>query len=256
VASSESSPQSSGLWAGFLKKRPWLVFVLPILVYLLVGSFLEPTHEDPAGKTFGMDFLTAYPLIYAVKIALTLAAMAMVFPGYRQFRRPPGLLAVLVGAVGIFVWIGLWYLPRQLGLNDLLADLLHSGHRPAYDPWELIAVSPAWGWTFLAVRFFGLVIVVPVIEEFFLRGFLLRVVVDQDWPNVPFGTAPPVVVAVSIVLPMLYHPTELLAAAAWFGMITWLMIRTRNIWDCVAAHAVTNLLLGLYIVTMHQWELW
>jgi len=33
------------------------------------------------------------------------------------------------------------------------------------------------------------------------------------------------------------------------------MIRTRNLWDCVVAHAVTNLLLGLYVVHSGQWHL-
>jgi hypothetical protein len=33
-----------------------------------------------------------------------------------------------------------------------------------------------------------------------------------------------------------------LAAAVWLSLDTWLMVRTRKIWDCVAAHAVTNLL--------------
>jgi hypothetical protein len=49
---------------------------------------------------------------------------------------------------------------------------------------------------------------------------------------------------------------EIFAAAAWFSLVTWLMIRTRNIWDCVAAHAVTNFLLGVYVVTQGQWQLW
>jgi hypothetical protein len=51
------------------------------------------------------------------------------------------------------------------------------------------------------------------------------------------------------------HPQEALAAAVWFSAITWLMLRTRNIWDCVAAHAVTNLLLGLYVVVTGNWWL-
>jgi membrane protease YdiL (CAAX protease family) len=54
---------------------------------------------------------------------------------------------------------------------------------------------------------------------------------------------------------VIYHP-EKLAALVWFSLVTWLMWRTRNIWDCVAAHAVTNLLLGIYVVTQHQWQLW
>ncbi len=27
------------------------------------------------------------------------------------------------------------------------------------------------------------------------------------------------------------HPAELLAAAVWFTLITWLMFKTKNIWD-------------------------
>ena len=122
--------------------------------------------------------------------------------------------------------------------------------------WLRLAATPVWAWTFLAIRFFGLVAVVPVMEEFFLRGFLMRLAVDQDWWKVPFGDVNVAAVAVSIVLPMLTHPGEVLAAAAWFGMVTWLMVRTRNPWDCVLAHAVTNLLLGIYVVTRQQWELW
>ena len=53
---------------------------------------------------------------------------------------------------------------------------------------------------------------------------------------------------------MLMHPGELFAAAVWFSMVTWLMLRTRNIWDCVAAHAVTNGLLGAYVITTGEWQ--
>jgi membrane protease YdiL (CAAX protease family) len=38
-------------------------------------------------------------------------------------------------------------------------------------------------------------------------------------------------------------------------MVTWLMVRTRNIWDCVVAHALTNLILGIYVVTTGTWRL-
>lgn len=234
------------------------MFVLPITVYLLAGA-LEPSHDEPGGKLLGLSLpYSAYPLIYSAKIALTLAAIGFVLPGYRQFRRPPGMLALLVGAVGIVVWIGLWWLSGRIGLTDLLSKVPGYGSRPAYNPQESpLAASPAWSCTFLGIRFFGLVVVVPVIEEFFLRGFLMRLAMDGDWWKVPFGAVNPAAVLVSIVVPVLSHqPGEFLAAAVWFGMVTWLMVRTRNLWDCVAAHAVTNLLLGIYVVTQHQWELW
>jgi len=246
-----------------LERHRWLVFVLPMAVYTLIGS-VEPSPTASGGQVPALAIpYSAYPLIYTAKIALTLAAMILVLPGYRQFRRPPGLLALLVGAAGILVWVGLWQLSKWLGLTQLLDHLPGYGPRPAFNPLEQLAADPEhrvpaiWAWTFLAIRFFGLVVVVPVMEEFFLRGFLLRLVVDQEWWKVPFGNVNGMAVAVSIVLPMLWHqPGEFLAAAAWFGMVTWLMVRTRNPWDCVLAHATTNLLLGLYVVACHQWALW
>ncbi len=240
-----------------LEKHRWLVFVLPMAVYMLIGS-IEPSPSEPGGKMLGLAIpYSAYPLVYTAKIALTLVAIALVLPGYRQFRHTPGLLAVLVGAVGVVVWIGLWYLSNLMGLTQLLARLPGYGPRPEFNPLKELAPTPIWAWTFLAIRFFGLVVVVPVIEEFFLRGFLMRMVVDQDWWKVPFGKVTAAALAVSIVVPLLSHqPGEFLAAAAWFGMVTWLMVRTRNPWDCVIAHAVTNLLLGIYVVTWQQWVLW
>ncbi len=93
-----------------LETHRWLVFVLPMAVYMLAGS-IEPSRDEAGGAILGLAIpYSAYPTIYTVKIALTVAAMAFVSPGYRQFRRPPGLLALLVGAVGVVVWVGLWAL--------------------------------------------------------------------------------------------------------------------------------------------------
>jgi len=241
-----------------LERHCWIIYVLPMAVYMLIGS-IEPSPGESGGKMLGLAIpYSAYPLVYTVKIALTLVAMALVLPGYRQFRRAPGILAVLAGVIGIVVWVGLCYLSNWTKLAQLLSYLPGYSHsRPAYNPLEQLSANPAWAWIFLAIRFFGLVAVVPVIEEFFLRGFLMRLVMDQDWWKVPFGDVNGAALAVSIVVPVLTHqPGEFLAAAAWFGMITWLMVRTRNLWDCVLAHAVTNLLLGIYVVTRHEWQLW
>ena len=54
----------------------------------------------------------------------------------------------------------------------------------------------------------------------------------------------------------LSHVNEPLAAIAWFSMVTWLYIRTKSIWNCVIAHAITNLLLGLFVIKTGTWSLW
>ena len=84
-----------------MEKHRWLGYVLPMLVYMLVGS-LEPSASEPGGKMLGLAIpYSAYPLLYTAKIALTLVAMAVVFPCYLQFRRPPG-------------WLQPWELRRSL----------------------------------------------------------------------------------------------------------------------------------------------
>ena len=126
--------------------------------------------------------------------------------------------------------------------------------RSTFDPLSQWPDRPLLAYGFLAVRLLGLAVVVPLIEEFFLRGFAMRFVVTADWWKVPFGTYTPAAAAVGTLLPVLSHPAEALSALAWFGMVTWLTFRTKNIWDCVVAHAVTNLLLGCYVIATGDWR--
>jgi uncharacterized protein len=243
-----------------LDRQRWMTFLLPFVVYMLAGA-LDPTPETPGGAAIGLSIPYAYyPWLYAAKIGLTVAAIVFVWPGYREFRLRLTPLAILVGLVGGPLWIGLCLLDwEHIHLLPLLervwlGGLIGSGDRPAFNPFAQLAGHPAWAWTFLVVRFFGLVAVVPLVEEFFLRGFLMRFVMERDWWDVPFGKANALVIVLGTAVPVLYHP-EWLAAAVWFSMITWLMLRTRNIWDCVAAHALTNLILGVYVVATGTWRL-
>jgi len=246
-------PQDNPGRSELIERHHWLTFLLPFAVYM-VATALEPS---PAGCPLCCG--NPYAWFYAIKIALTLAAMAWVWPGYRRFAFQVSPLALAVGLVGGPLWIALcWpdfehvYLARWLhhiGLGFVIGD------RPAFNPFNpAYDLSAAGAWTFLAVRFLGLVAVVPIIEEFFLRGFVMRFFMQPDWWNVPFGKANRTALVLGTAVPMAMHP-ELLAAAVWFSLITWLMLRTRNIWDCIAAHALTNLILGIYVVLSGDWRL-
>jgi uncharacterized protein len=247
---------------GLLERQHWLTFLLPFLIFSLAGS-LEPSPTAPGGEAIGLAIPYAcYPWVYATKIVLTLVAIAFVWPGYRKFPLRLSRIAIVVGVVGGPLWIALSLLDCEhrflLPLLEpmKLGWLVGAGARSAFNPFEQLAGQPALAWAFLAVRFFGLVAVIPLIEEFFLRGFVMRFVMERDWWKIPFGTASGLAIVVGTLLPMLSHP-EKLAAAVWFSLITWLMLRTRNIWDCVAAHAITNLILGIYVVTRggEAWQL-
>lgn len=256
------------LW--LMRNEQWLIYCLPFLVYMLVGFF------EPSGPTNGVfpknpwiidphivpyiDY-QVYPYIYTLKIALTCLAVVWVWPGYRQFPFKVSGLAFLVGIVGAVLWVAINKGQMALDLDSTLLDkwylgsLTELGTRPGFNPLRQLHDQPGWAWTFLAIRFFGLVIVVPLIEEFFLRGFLMRYPIDVDWWKVPFATVTPLALLVGTGVPMLMHPQEMVAAAVWFSMVTWLMVYTKNIWDCVIAHGVTNLLMGLWVLYSGDWWL-
>jgi uncharacterized protein len=253
----------------FLERQQWAIYLVPFFTYMLLGS-LDPTPDKPGGTAIGLSIpYSYYPWLYAAKIALTVVAIALVWPGYRKFPARLTLLGVIVGVVGGGLWIAICSLDwerKYLGpweqtyvlpitSNLGLGSFVSAGARPGFNPFEQLPGQPAAIWSFLMVRFFGLVAVVPLIEEFFLRGFVMRFFMDRQWWDVPFGKADRLAIVLGTAVPMLMHPGELLAALVWFSMITWLMLRTRNIWDCVAAHAITNLILGVYVVTSGNWRL-
>jgi membrane protease YdiL (CAAX protease family) len=292
---------AAALPAGWLSRLPWATFLLPMAVYMLVGT-LEPTPPvGPPAEAAAEELPTPlgeqlepqpyyppehtgllpeipyryYPWIYTAKIVLTILAMLAVWPGYRTFPWRVSGLSVVVGVVGVVLWIVLCHLQLEakiIGALDRflgglspwadeeapsigLMSLIGTGERSAFNPLQQLAATPAWAYAFLAIRFVGLAVVVPVIEEFFLRGFLMRYVMHANWWQIPFGQVNRTAVILGTAVPMLMHPGELLAALVWFSMVTWLMVRTRNIWDCVVAHAITNLLLGIYVVTTDNWQL-
>ena len=278
----QSTGTSSAGRSSGLRTNPWVVCLLPFAVFMLAGT-LEPTpppalspaaaapstpaelrwkeiHEAVRETNFlGIHIYYAdYPRIYVLKILLTLAAIGFVWPGYRQMVPELGwwrisLLAIVVGAVGIVVWIALAFCCSWVMLK--MGWSMSLGTRSAFNPLERFAGRPGLAYGFLAVRFFGLVMLVPVLEEFFLRGFVMRFVVEANWWRVSLGQMTRLAVVLGTAVPVFLHPGEALAAAVWFSAVTWLMLRTRNIWDCIVAHAVTNLLLGIWVVGSGQWWL-
>jgi CAAX prenyl protease-like protein len=257
----ECSPveTSSNYSTGFFR-NPWLVYLLPIAVYLVVGSF-EPSPPPAGGEEVAEPWLDLgiryehYPWIYGLKILLTVVAIVAVARGYPP-RKSLHPLAFAVGVLGVVAWIALAHCQKWL-ITALDIEAVTSwlgGVRPGYNPLAELGHTPE-GYLFLVIRFAGLAAIVPLIEEMFLRGFLMRYFIRADWWNVPIGTPDRVGIAAAIVLPVLMHPQEALAAVVWFGAVAWLLLRTKNAWDCVAAHAVTNFLLGVYVVTSGQWWL-
>lgn len=194
-----------------------------------------------------------YPMLYSIACISALIAVIFALPGYLKipFRVTP--LAIGVGVVGIIVWVGLWYIDNTfIGIGKYFAPNARAG----FNPFEELKANPTWMYAFLGIRLLGLALVIPIAEEFFTRGFLIRYIEDIDWDQIPIGEATWKGWAGIMIYGAASHPGEILAALAWFGLIMWLYLRTKNIWDCVVAHGVTNGLLAVYVIYTDTWELW
>lgn len=53
----------------------------------------------------------------------------------------------------------------------------------------------------------------------------------------------------------LAHP-EWLAAAVYCTLLNGLLYWKGDLWNCVVAHGVSNLVLAIYILFTGSWELW
>lgn len=261
---------------GLLSRHRWLVFVLPLGVFMLAG-LLEPkptvrSSRTPAstrsantaveGRAQELQRRTTvhrtYPMIYLARLLLTCAAVAFVWPGYREFPLRVNPWSVFVGTVGVVLWVSICRLElentylKPIGLGSLLG----LGQRVGFDPYAHFEGQGIGLTAFILTRMVGLALVVPVIEEFFLRGFVLRVVTEPRWWELPFGQISAAAIAVGIAYGPLSHPAELVAACAWFSLIMIWMLFTRSMWDCIVAHMVTNFWLGVYVLIWHDFWLW
>ncbi len=153
-------------------------------------------------------------------------------------------IACLAGLLSLALWVApQWLLgaaPRTQGF-----DPAHFGG------------DGALYWGNLTLRLLRMVIVVPLVEEIFWRGWLLRFLVNEDFRSVPMGTFTRKSFAIVSVAFCFEH-----TMADWPGALVTSMLynlvayRTRSLGACILAHAVTNLGLALYILATKQWGFW
>lgn len=109
--------------------------------------------------------------------------------------------------------------------------------------------------TLVALRLFGLVLVVPVMEELFWRSFLLRWIERRDFLAADPKRASVLAFSLSSALFSTEHSlwfAGLLAGAAY----TWVYTRTGNLRLSIVSHATTNGTLGLWILATGSWRFW
>ena len=220
--------------------RKLAAFTLPtaaFLVLLALGRVLRKI-----GGTFWLDSSEYW--IYPAQTIFCGALLLWFWREY-EFRAPRQIVFSAATALLAFaVWIApqevLGFPPRLVGFNP-----------------EPFSGQPAAYWTTIVFRFLRLVVLVPLVEEIFWRGFLLRYFVNEKFRAVQFGTFSWFSFAgVTVAFGFAHTQADWIVAFLAGALFNCVAYRTKSLASCVLAHAITNLLLGLWIMKTGQWGFW
>lgn len=239
----ETKPIAPNIWA----------FILPFAINMLVAMRFTP---DLGPESIDDVSVNAYFILVVSQVFITLAVCCFFLRYYlKEFPFSIDVWALVVGVVGFILWVGICALEieqtvlRQIGLESWIHE------RVGFNPFVQIS-DDSRRMTFLLFRFTLLAAFVPLIEELFLRGWFVRYIENPDWFKVDLAEVGRNGIIAVAVYAVATHPGEAIAAIVWFTLVSWMMVRTGKFWNCVVAHAITNLLLGLYVVFFEQWSLW
>jgi uncharacterized protein len=209
-------------------------YIVPFLAFVGIMA-VEQALSIPAQIAYPVRFFAVWGIV------LLLSRPYLIW----KFNSP--WTSAALGALVFAIWIG----------PDLLFD-----YRQHWLFNNSITGSPGssisedlrrQGW-FVAIRVFSCTVLVPIVEELFWRGWLMRWLIARDFLKVPLG---------------LYDTSAFWIVAVLFasehgpywevGLITgiiynWWMTRTRNLADCILMHGVTNGMLSCYVVMSGKWE--
>jgi hypothetical protein len=223
---------------------PILPRVAPFIVFILLtfcqGRFFEGSE-------------------YWFYLAKTLVAAWMLWvvrPFVAEMRWAFSWEAVVVG-VGVFAfWVGLdGHYPShgELGAKFGLSEGANAD--TTWNPHLEFGQGAALAWMFIVVRIAGSSLVVPLLEEVFFRSFLYRYIAKPDFQSVPFGLfAPLPFFLTSLIFALEHHEwlPGLLCGFAYQGLV----IKKGRLGDAITAHAITNFLLGIWVVWKGAWQFW
>jgi len=226
-------------------ERPTLAHVVPFVAWLFIAYVMG----DPDGWK------------YAVRSAVCLGLLVWLRPWQwyprMQVRNVP--LAVVVGVGVCWAWIvgeSHWVREHLPALHDVYV-------RYGILPWgELrepdigLGYTPeATGWPLTLVRIAGSALAIGVIEEFFWRGWLYRWMLGRNFLKVDPGTFERYAFFGVAAVFAVEHKEWLggFVAGVAYG---WMYVKTRDIWAVALAHAITNALLGWYVIEAGAYWFW
>jgi exosortase E/protease (VPEID-CTERM system) len=203
--------------------------VLPFVVLLLTALVTGAASRDGFDAWYGVRILTTAAVLWMVRGRLAGDGWTVSWPG------------VLFGITAFVLWLAL----VGRGASDAQGNLGAA----------LGALDPASRALWIAARVLGAVVIVPLVEELAFRGYLARRLTGADWESLSLRAMSwPALLASSVLFGLLHRDV---IAGTVAGVLYALAARRRGqLGDAVLAHAVTNALLAVTVLTTGRWTLW
>ena len=222
--------------------RPDVVLMAPYMAYLLLLALVgvvPPTWEW---------------LAIAIRGVGSLWVVWLFRKHFPPWGKPHWVIAVLGGFFAAWLWYAGQYFFDGVGLGGRLP--LYPGDKVVEDPRDVIGAYHLFRTT-VALRITVAVTAVPIVEELFWRAFLLRLFIDwEDFERVPLGKFTWFSFLAVSLLSTVQHPDNwAISIFCWF-LFNALFYWTRSILCLVLVHAITNLVLYLYVIRVDDWAFW
>ena len=225
-----------------LKNAPAAVRALPFFVYVLLTALQ------------GRVGAASLYWIYALKTVAALLIALWVRPMIREWRWTLNAMSIGAGTLVFVVWVGLE------GLHPTLAQIapwfVGSVADPSWKPFEFFSEHTAWAWVFIAIRILGTSYVVPPIEEMFYRSMMYRSIARADFESFPLSQFSLMSFVITSTVFGLMHPNQWVAGIFCGCVYQALVLRCGHLGEAMAAHGVTNFLLGVWVVYKGAWQFW
>lgn len=226
------------------EKSALTAYIAPFIVFMAGLALVSAVQTFAPAEGAPLWLSEPKYWVYPLQAVVCGALLAWFWKHYEWGKRWHVATGVVVGAIVLALWISPQWIFGAASRND--------GFNP-----DTFANDPALWWSTVALRFLRLVVVVPLLEEIFWRGFLMRYLIKEDFTKVPFGEFSAISFAVTtLMFGLAHYGPDFLPAIITCAIYNLVAIRTKSLACCVIAHAVTNLGLGLYIMQTKQWGFW
>jgi uncharacterized protein len=223
--------ESGGNFFGRLSNSPVGVRVAPFVIFALLTILQSEFGES------------AQYWIYALKTIVAAGLLWLWRPKIPEMKWTFSWESIVAGIVIFIAWVGL------------------DGHYPmlkregSFNPFQAFGHGSSLGLTFVAIRILGSSLIVPMLEEVFYRSFLYRYFIRTQFGKIPLNRFD-------------LRSFLLLGAIFGIGHFEWLpgvlcafafqalVYRKNRLGDAISAHAITNLLLGIWVICRDAYYFW